>query len=133
MEISCKCHNFKRAEEMGRCPLVCVCSDDCVFVWKEAYKALQEQEETEPVIDIEDYNSLQKNYDELEEEKDEIQDKFDDLEFDYKNMIEELARFMTKNMRNRLYKYVTKEDTQITPEWFDKLDDEWSIRQNVNR
>lgn len=133
MEVSCKCHNFKRAEEMGRCPLVCVCSDDCVFVWKEAYKALQEQEETESVIDIEDYNSLQKNYDELEEEKDEIQDKFDDLEFDYKNMIEELACFMTKNMRNRLYKHVTKEDTQVTPEWFDKLDEEWSIRQNVNR
>ena len=36
-------------------------------------------------------------------------------------------------MRNRLYKHVTKDDTNVTPEWFDKLDEEWSVRQNVNR
>lgn len=50
LELNCtNCHNFKKAMELGRCPFISVCNEDCVFVWKNTYEVSNEI----PSVDIE--------------------------------------------------------------------------------
>ena len=41
LKLNPDCHNYKNYEEQGRCPLVSVCNENCVFVWKNIYDKWQ--------------------------------------------------------------------------------------------
>ena len=46
------CHNYDRFCTQGRCPLVTVCNEDCMFVWKAYYDGTKESIQDEEIKDL---------------------------------------------------------------------------------
>ena len=42
LKLNPNCNNFKEYEKSNSCPLVKVCDEDCVFVWKAYYDGTKE-------------------------------------------------------------------------------------------
>jgi hypothetical protein len=48
------CHNYKFFCKQGRCPLVSVCNEDCMFVWKAYYDGTKELPQDEEIENLKD-------------------------------------------------------------------------------
>lgn len=46
------CHNYDSFCTQGRCPLVQVCNEDCMFVWKAYYDGTKESPKDEEIEDL---------------------------------------------------------------------------------
>ena len=46
------CHNYNVLCTQGRCPLVSVCNEDCMFVWKAYYDGTKELPQDEEIQDL---------------------------------------------------------------------------------
>ena len=46
------CHNYEIFCAQGRCPLVTVCNEDCMFVWKAYYDGIKELPQDEEIEDL---------------------------------------------------------------------------------
>lgn len=46
------CHNYNVFCTQGRCPLVSVCNEDCMFVWKAYYNGTKELPQDEEIQDL---------------------------------------------------------------------------------
>ena len=46
------CHNYDSFCAQGRCPLVTVCNEDCMFVWKAYYDSTKELPQDEEIEDL---------------------------------------------------------------------------------
>ncbi len=46
------CHNYDSFCTQGRCPLVKVCNEDCMFVWKAYYDSTKELPQDEEIEDL---------------------------------------------------------------------------------
>lgn len=46
------CHNYDSFCTQGRCPLVTVCNEDCMFVWKAYYDGTKELPQDEEIKDL---------------------------------------------------------------------------------
>lgn len=115
------CHNYKEFSKQGRCPLVSVCNEDCVFVWRKcyedlnssAYKSLDVEELKEEIESLQIENSqLDSDYDEIYWQKDEIENQ-------YKQIITDLAN----HLDNRSFEKLRKLNLEgKVSDWFDDLD-----------
>lgn len=52
LKLHPECHNYEIFEKEGRCPLVTVCNEDCVFVWKAYYDGTKELIQDEEIEDL---------------------------------------------------------------------------------
>ena len=50
--LNSDCHNYEIYKDMGRCPLVSVCDEDCVFVWKALYDGSKESDKDVEIEDL---------------------------------------------------------------------------------
>ena len=100
------CHNYKQFIGQGRCPLTDVCNEDCIFVWKKCYEAMNENsariDKYEDLIDEIEY--LRDENASLESDNDELYWKKDEFENDYKTITEELAKVLTNEEFKKLKK-----------------------------
>lgn len=115
------CHNYKEFSKQGRCPLVDVCNEDCIFVWRKCYedlnssihKSLDVEELREEIESLQIENSqLDSDYDEIYWEKDEIENQ-------YKEMITDLAKHLDSRSFEKLRKLNLEGKVSG---WFDDLD-----------
>ena len=85
-----KCKHFESSFKEGRCPFIEVCSDNCVFVWKNLYDIdiLEKYKDLKSGYDdLEDsYDTLQTRYNAFEQEYDSLQDDYNNLEKDYETL-----------------------------------------------
>ena len=127
------CHNYKQFVGQGRCPLTDVCNEDCIFVWKKCYEAMNENYSSksksyEDLID--EIESLRDEISSLESDNDELYWKKDEFENDYKTVIEELARVLT-NEEFRKLKELNLEGT--ISDWIDDVEIERSFLRKENK
>ena len=52
LKLNPDCHNYEIYKEQGRCPLVSVCNEDCMFVWKAYYDGTKELPQDEEIQDL---------------------------------------------------------------------------------
>lgn len=111
-----KCHNYDRATELKRCPLVTVCDDDCPFVWKSYYDNRDEVTATEQELRVclDDANSLAN---EFEHELDELKDEYEDICRNYQMLIDGnqhffflLSKILTTQQYDELKEQLTNSD-----------------------
>lgn len=81
LKLNPDCHNYEIYKDKDRCPLVSVCNDDCIFVWKALYDGTKE---TDEAIEIED---LKYEIEDLKSEIFSLQNQLDMAD----NKIEELT------------------------------------------
>ena len=115
------CHNYDVFCTQGRCPLVDVCNEDCVFVWKKCYEDLNSS--TCKSVDIEELKeeieSLQIENSQLDSDYDEIYWEKDELENQYKEIITDLAN----HLDNRSFEKLRKLNLEgKVSDWIDDLD-----------
>ena len=120
------CNNYKEFSKQGRCPLSCVCNEDCVFVWKKKYEDLDrldfdDLQSTEDLVDEIEYLRIEINT--LESDNDELYWEKDDLENKYKTVITDLANILNDESFEKLRKLNL--DGKVS-DWFDDLDMERS-------
>lgn len=125
------CHNYNVFCAQGRCPLVDVCNEDCMFVWKKCYEDLNSS--TCKSVDIEDLRDeiehLQNEVSSLESDNDELYWKKDDIENQYKKTITDLAN----HLDNRSFEKLRKLNLEgKVSDWFDDLDLERSCSNRSN-
>ena len=115
------CHNYDVFRTQGRCPLVDVCNEDCMFVWKKCYEDLNSS--TCKSVDIEDLRDeieyLQNEVSSLESDNDELYWKKDDIENQYKEIITDLANYLDNESFEKLRKLNLESKVS---DWFDDLD-----------
>lgn len=115
------CYNYDSFCTQGRCPLVDVCNEDCIFVWRKCYEDLNNS--TYKSLDVEELKeeieSLQIENSQLDSDYDEIYWEKDELENQYKQMITDLAN----NLDNRSFEKLRKLNLEgKVSDWFDDLD-----------
>ena len=98
------CHNFKNAESIGRCPCVSVCTENCVYVWKECYSQLMNTTSTRNRLEdaLERINDLESELEDAQREIDSLQDA-EEYEDKYNYMKEELAGLLSEESADKLY------------------------------
>lgn len=77
LKLNSSCHNYEIYKEKERCPLVSVCNEDCVFVWKALY---------DEKIDI------------CNPETEDLRDEVEDLHFEINRLNAEICGLETKIM-----------------------------------
>ena len=119
------CNNYKEFSKQGRCPLVDVCNEDCIFVWRKCYEDLNSSPYKS--LDVEELKeeieSLQIENSQLDSDYDEIYWEKDDLENKYKTVITDLANHLDNRSFEKLRKLNLKGKVS---DWFDDLDIERS-------
>ena len=99
---STNCHNFKKAIELGRCPLISVCNEDCVFVWKNNYEVSNEI----PPVDIEGLedkiSDLEREVNVVSKERDDAQSSAEDWESKYTEVLDDLAGILKDDSVEKL-------------------------------
>ena len=116
------CSKFADACKNGRCPLTCVCEDDCLFVWK----AEHEDESPEVIAELEseiddmqsELRSNEQEYDELAGEFNELEGEFNDLEEKYDQCIYDLSLMCNKRILARMQKALSVD----LGKWFEDLE-----------
>ena len=123
LQLAPDCHNYKEFSKQGRCPLTDVCNDDCIFVWKKCYEAMNENSakisKYEDLIDEIEY--LRDENASLESDNDELYWKKDEIENQYKQMITDLAILINDESFEKL-KELNLEGKVSS--WFDDLESE---------
>ena len=127
------CHNYKQFVGQGRCPLTDVCSEDCIFVWKKCYEAMNENYSSksksyEDLID--EIEQLRDENASLESSNDELYWEKDELENNYKMVIEELARILDDKEFKKL-KELNLEGK--VSDWVDDVEIERSFLRKENK
>ena len=116
------CSKFASACKKGRCPLTCVCTDECVFVWK----AEHEDEMPKVIADLEsdiddmasELRSTEQEYEELEGELNDLKYDFYNLEEKYDQCISDLSLICNRRILERIGKALSVD----TVEWFIDLE-----------
>lgn len=100
-----KCHLFKNAESIGRCPCASVCKENCIFVWKEHYNQLEDYTSTYNKLEdaLDKINDLENDLERAEEDKDSALAEAEENESNYQYMKEELAQILSKESIDKLY------------------------------
>lgn len=128
------CHNYDVFAAQGRCPLVDVCNEDCMFVWKKCYEAVNKNsariDRYEDLID--EIESLRDEVASLESDNDELYWKKDEFENDYKTITEELAQVLTDGEFKKLKKLNIEgsvsdwiDDVEIERSYIKKEENKW--------
>lgn len=47
LNLNPDCHNYNIFKDKGMCPLISVCNEDCVFVWKALYDGTKDSPQDE--------------------------------------------------------------------------------------
>lgn len=109
LELCTNCHNFKKAMELGRCPFIPVCDENCVFVWKNAYDIANET----PSISIEELedriSDLEREVDIVSEERDNAQSSAEDWESKYTEVLDDLAGILKDGSVEKLENYCSEQ------------------------
>lgn len=137
------CHNFTSFCDRDMCPLVSVCNEDCVYVWKATYESIKQAEGTEKdvdylenkVADLEnELNSLAEEKDDALSELNVMEEKYNEL---YDQLQEVLPEVLNEETAEKLYDYYSK--SQQGPlmgrvdEWAEEVYTKWSIEHGTNR
>lgn len=106
---STNCHNFKKAIGLGRCPLISVCNEDCVFVWKNTYDIANEA----PSISIEELENrisdLEREVNVVSKERDDAQSSAEDWESKYTEVLDDLAGILKDDSVEKLENYCSEQ------------------------
>ena len=124
-----KCHNFQAAEEKGRCPFTCICSSNCVFVWKYYYDSTTSNKILENKIDeLEDrIDSLEDDVSSLRDERDDLQSSAENAEIKYNNFLNVLADIIDEESINKIRDSVSNTEFSNN-EQIDELINTWEIK-----
>lgn len=116
------CSKFASACKNGRCPLTCVCTDECAFVWKAEHEDDMSDAIAELESDIDDMKrelrSNEQEYSELEEELDDLKEDFGNLEEKYDQCIYDLSLICNKRILKRIQKALSVD----VGEWYKDLE-----------
>ena len=122
LKLNPDCHNYKLYEEQGRCPLVHVCDENCIFVWKALYdeKINSSNSEVESLND--EVDDLKYEVDDLEYELESLNDEVDDLKYEL-NCLEDkycrIIRELAKNLDEEQIKKLDKSEkiNEVSSSW----------------
>ena len=120
------CHNFKNAEELGRCPFISVCTDDCVYVWKSFYDNSDKERDYEFEIDNlqDEVEELQRFISNLEGSVEDLTCASADWEQKYNEVVSDLSKILPAESIDKLSTYI---DNHQVGEWAEKVVEEGSI------
>ena len=124
------CHNYNIFKEQGRCPLVSVCNENCMFVWNKYYDSVNsiKVDNYEDLLDEIEY--LKDENSSLESDNDELYWKKDELENNYKIMVEELAKVLTDEEFRKLQELNLEGKVS---DWIDDVEIERSFLRKSNK
>lgn len=116
------CPKFASACKNGRCPLTCVCTDECVFVWKAEHDDKAPEVIADLESDIDDMRSElwpnEQEYEELEGEFNNLKEDFDNLEEKYDQCIYDLSLICNKRILARIQEALSVD----VGKWFEDLE-----------
>ena len=101
------CHNFQSAEKLGRCPLIAVCEDNCVYVWKNLYDSNSIKDYDLEIENLQDrIDELESEVNNYEEELNDANNEASDWEEKYNDIISDLSKVMTDESIEKLSEYL---------------------------
>lgn len=100
------CHNFDKFSHLDRCPLVSVCDENCVYVWKATYdNNTNNANYHEASSELEEIDELRSELAIMENNKDVEEERADKFEFKYNQVIEDLTKILKGDSIEKLDEY----------------------------